>query len=107
MIFCATGDRMGFATRSEGGCGKIPAQGVATPHSFILLILLWLSPVNRPPRAEREKKRRTRATPPKSGGACDPDSGTEWHTAIRPHVGSLSSSFMPAGRLGISPPEGR
>ena len=25
--------------------------------------------------------------PPQSGGACDPDSGTESHTAIRPHAG--------------------
>ena len=25
--------------------------------------------------------------PQKSGGACDPDSGTESHTAIRPHAG--------------------
>ena len=36
---------------------------------------------------------RTRATPPKTGGSCDPDSGTEFHTAItapwgrsRPHL---------------------
>ena len=68
LLFHATEGRMVFATRSEGGCGKIPAQGVANLHSAICLILLWLSPVNRPPRAEREKKRGTRATPPKSGG---------------------------------------
>ena len=59
-----------------------------------------------PPSAEREKKRGTRAPPPKSGGACDPDSGTELHTAIRPHAGSLSSSFIPAGRLGRAPRRG-
>ena len=36
---------------------------------------------------------RTRATPPQTGGSCDPDSGTEFHTAIpapwgrsRPHL---------------------
>ena len=56
----------------RGGCGRIPAQGVAKPISFISLIPLWLFTENRPARAEQEKKAGTRATPPKSGGACDP-----------------------------------
>ena len=36
----------------------------------------------------------------KSGGSCGPDSGTEFYASIRPHEGSLSSLFIPAGRLG-------
>ena len=71
-VFHATNDRLFFVTRSEGGCGRIPAQGVAKPISFISLIPLWLFTENRPARAEQEKKAGTRATPPKSGGACDP-----------------------------------
>ena len=40
-----------------------------------------------PPRAEREKKAGTRATPPKVGGHVTLDSGAEWHASIRPHAG--------------------
>ena len=57
-------------------------------------------------RAEPRKSGRTRATPPKTEGSCGPDSGTEFHTAIRPHAGSLSSSLIPAGRLGTAPRRG-
>ena len=45
----------------------------------------------------------TRATPPKSGGSCGPKRGTLGHPSFRPHDGSLSSSFIPAGRLGKPP----
>ena len=41
--------------------------------------------------------------PPKSGGACDPDSGTEWHTAIRPHGVALVLIY-PCGKAWNSPP---
>ena len=80
---------MVFATRSEGGgCGKIPAQGVANLHSAICLILLWLSPVNRPPPVPNGRKRGGRERPPpKVGGHVTPDSGAEWHASIRPHAG--------------------
>ena len=83
----------------------IRPKGVTTNYFLISLIPLWLSPVNRPHRAEREKKAGTRAPPPKKSGgvACDPDSGTESPTVIRPHAGSLSSLFIPAGRLGAAP----
>ena len=33
VVFHATGGRMVFATGLEGGCGRIPAQGVAKPLS--------------------------------------------------------------------------
>ena len=52
----------------RGGCGRIPAQGVAKTISFISLIPLWLSTANRTARAERGKKAGTRATPPKKRG---------------------------------------
>ena len=45
----------------------------------------------------------TRATPPYVGGHAVPKSGTLGHTSFRPHDGSLSSSFIPAGRLGTAP----
>ena len=72
VVFHATEGRMVFATRSEGGCGRIPAQGVAKPLSAICLIPLWLSAVNRPARFRRGRKAGTRATPPKAGGHVTP-----------------------------------
>ena len=95
------------ATGLEGGSGRIPAQGVAKPLSFISLIPLWLSNNTRPARAAREKRRGRERPPPKPGGHVTLDSGTEWHTAIRPHERSLSSSFIPAGRLRTAPRRGR
>ena len=72
MVFHAAGGRMVFAAGLEGGgYGTIRPRDAAKPLSFISLIPLWLSLVNRPPRAEREKKAGTRATPPQTGGACD------------------------------------
>ena len=44
----------------------------------------------------------TRATPPKSGGSCDPDSGTEYHTAIRPHGVALVLIY-PCGKAQKQP----
>ena len=75
------------ATGLEGGSGRIPAQGVAKPLSFISLIPLWLSNNTRPARAAREKRRGRERPPPKPGGHVTLDSGTEWHTAIRPMRG--------------------
>ena len=108
MLFHATGDRWYHATRSEGG-------GVAgfrlkiwrSRFPLYCLIPLWLSPVNRPAMSHEKKKSCAEsAPPPKPGGHADTDSATVWHTSIRPHDGSLSASFIPAGRLGNSPPEG-
>ena len=45
--------------------------------------------------------------PKKAGGHVIPDSGAMFHASIRPHAGSLSSSFIPAGRLGTAPQKGR
>ena len=70
------------------------------------LIPLWLSPVNRPARFRRGRKAGTRAPPPKPGGHVTLDSGTEGRASIRSHAGSLSSSFIPAGRLRTAPRSG-
>ena len=100
VVFHATEGRMVFATRSEGGCGRIPAQGVAKPLSAICLIPLWLSAVNRPARFRRGRKAGTRATPPKAGGHVTPIAVLSGIPLSGP-MGSLSSSFIPAGRLRI------
>ena len=58
------------------------------------------------PLPTREKGGDESDPPPKAGGHVTLDSGTELHTAIRPHAGSLSSSLIPAGRLGTAPRSG-
>ena len=103
--FHVTGGRMDRVTGLEGGCYRIFGLGVPQPHSSICLIPLWLCPVNRPARLRRGRKAGTRATPPpkKTGGSCDPDSGTELHTAIRPHGVALVLIY-PCGKARNSPP---
>ena len=73
LDFHATKDRMVFATGLQGWVWQDSGSrcGIATflylTHSSVLIPC-----ESAPPRAEREKKGRTRATPPKkSGGACD------------------------------------
>ena len=53
-----------------------------------------------------EKSEETIATPPKRGVPTDPDSGTVEHCPYPGPRGSLSSVFIPAGRLGAAAPEG-
>ena len=63
---------MVFAARSEGGVRHDSDNKVRQSRvPLYALIPLWLSPLNRPPRFRRGRKAGTRATPPKSGGACD------------------------------------
>ena len=93
---------MQFVTRSEGGvwhtsssrCGEAAFRYI--PHSAVVI------PCESARLLQTREKGGDESDPPQTGGSCDPDSGTEWHTAIRPHEGSLSSSFIPAGRLGTA-----
>ena len=82
---------------------------MAKTLSAIYLIRLWLSPVNRPARAERKKRRGREPPPPppkkKAGGRVTPDSGTEWHTAIRPH-GGRSRPYLSLREGSEQPPPG-
>ena len=73
--------------RQKGGCDTIPAQGVATPHSFILLITLLLSTTTRPPACRTGEKGGDESDPQKKWGHVTLDSGAEWHASIRPHAG--------------------
>ena len=93
-------------TPTKGGCDKIRTSGVTKPHSFMSLIPLCFSPANRPHPRRSRKIGEDDSDPPKTGEACGPDSGALFHASIRPHEGSLSSSFIPAGRLGAAPPAG-
>ena len=94
------------ATRSGGGCGTILAKGAAKPHSFMSLIPLRLPITHRTHPRRSRKIGEDDSDPPKTGGACGPDSGALFHASIRPHARSLSSSLIPAGRLGAAPSGG-
>ena len=87
----------------QGGCSKNHSRDVPQPYSAISFILLGLFRLFGLPRADPGKSGRTRATPPKSGGSCGPDSGAVFHASIWPHAGSLSSLLIPAGRPGTGP----
>ena len=106
MVFSAPGGRWYHAPRSEGGWGTIQTRNAAKPLSFISLISLCLSTMNRPAPLRTREKGWDESAPPQNGGSCDPDSGTEGHTAIPAPWGSLSSSFIPAGRLRTAPRSG-
>ena len=101
-VLNGTNDRMLNGPPSEGGVFQESLKRCSQPLSVIFLIPLWLSAVNRPIRFLRGRKAGTRATPPKSGGACDPDSGAVFHASIpapwgrsRPHLSLREGSEQP------------
>ena len=52
----------------RGGCTRISGLGVPQPLSFISLILLWLSPVNRTRPCRTGEKGGDESDPPKKRG---------------------------------------
>ena len=57
-----------FVTRSEGGCDMVKTRNAAKPISFIFLIPLWLSPVNRPAQLPTRETEKDVSDPPKNRG---------------------------------------
>ena len=79
-------------------------SGLPRLHSSSYLISLWLANLQAPscvpgPHVGLGRER----PPPKVGGHAVPKSDALVQRAFRPHDGSLSSSFIPAGRLGTAP----
>ena len=101
-VLNGTNDRMLNGTPSEGGVFQESLKRCSQPLSAIFLIPLWLSPVNRPARFRRGRKAGTRAPPPKAGGHVTPIAVLSGIPLSVP-MGSLTSSFIPAGRLGTDP----
>ena len=58
------------APRSEGGWGMIQTRNAAKPLSFISLIPLWLSHLNRPPPLPTREKGGDESDPPKNRGVA-------------------------------------
>ncbi len=88
MGFIGTGGRMGFGTRSEGGVYQNFRLRCTTTTFLYLSHSAVVIPCESDPPVPNGEKRRGRERPPKkAGGHVTPDSGTEYHTAIRPHAG--------------------
>ena len=100
-VFLATNDRLFFVTGTKGWCSNIRDEGMTKSYSNIYLILLWLSTTHRPPLCRARKKEGDDSDPPqKWGGHAAPRRRAMWHTYPGTPRGSLSSVFIPAGRLG-------
>ena len=91
-----------FCSRDKGGGEHKKPWGWNIPAFLELSCFLWLPLLFGFHNDDTEKSGETIATPPKRGVPTGPDSGPLEHTAIRPQ-GSLSSVFIPAGRLGTAP----
>ena len=92
-----------FRTRSEGGCYMRFSLRLPQPHSSICLIPLWLAALKRPSASDAGERLGRERPPKKQGGHAAFRSGRVLHTSTRPHDGSLTSSFIPAGRLRTDP----
>ena len=90
----------------RGGCAGKKRGGVPAPLSLKSFVFCGLSLVIGFPRADTEKSGETIATPPKTGGHAAPIAALSTVPLSGPR-GSLSSVFIPAGRLGKDAPKRR
>ena len=106
MFFMPLGAAYFSPQGQRGGCGIKSCGGVPAPHSFNSFVFCGLPLLFGFHDDDTEKSGETIATPPKRGVPTGPDSGAEWHASIPAPRGSLSSVFIPAGRLGAAPQKG-
>ena len=95
--------RSSLERSQQGGCSKIRSRDVPQPFPTISLILLWLSPTNRPRLCRSRKIREDDSAPPRNGGPLRPQERRDVPRRSWPHAGSLSSLSIPAGRLKTAP----
>ena len=106
-FFVGTNDRMLKGTPTKGGVYQelihrcTPTAFSYLSYSAVVIIYSSASPV--PIQGNRGGRERP---PPKAGGHVAPIAALVYHAPIRPHAGSLSSLWIPAGRLGIAPRRG-
>ena len=98
VVFLATNDRLFFVTRSEGGCDKIRDEGVTKSYSHISLILLLLSPIDRPLLCRARKKEGDDSDPPKKRGVMRPRVGVQCGTPTRGSQGVAIVGIYPCGK---------
>ena len=88
----------------RGGWGTIPAQGGATPHSAICLILLWLSFVNRTPLCRTGEKEGDESDPPQSGGGMWTRIAGIWGMPLSGPMRVALVCIYPCGKARNQPP---
>ena len=103
-VFLCRPDRTTMPRAQRGGYGMAATSNAAKPLSSISLIPLWLAVLKRPSRCRTREKGGGRERPPqKQGGHAVPHRWHLWHASVPAPMGSLPSSFIPAGRLGTDP----
>ena len=85
----------------------ISAQGVAKTISFIYLITLLLSPLNRPPSLPTREKIGDDSDPPQKWGVMRPRVGVQCGTPYRGSQGVAIVGIYPCGKARNSPPRRR
>ena len=104
-VFHATNDRLFFATRSEGGVWQDSgsrygeAAFLYMPHSAVFITCKSARHI-----ARKEKSCAESDPPPKPGGHAVLKKRCAVACLYSAPWGSLSSSFIPAGRLGTATP---
>ena len=102
-VFLCHNARCSLSHAQRGGCDMLKSRNAAEPLSFISLIPLWLSPLNRPDTLTTREIEKDESDPPLNGGGLRPFVETCCDMSLLGPRGSLSSSFIPAGRLGTDP----
>ena len=105
-VFHAPGGRLFFAAGTKGGCGIKKRGGGTPPHSLKSFVFRGLTLLFGFHNDDTEKSKKTIATPPETGFPAVPCSGAMRHAPTPAPRGSLSSVFIPAGRLGTAPRRG-
>ena len=91
----------------RGGYGMAKTSNAAKPLSSICLIRLWLSTMNRSETLTTREVEKDVSDPPKNRGVMRPFVAVYCGIPLLGPMGSLTSSFIPAGRLRNSPQERR
>ena len=78
-------------------------SNAAKPLSSICLIPLWLAALERRGSLTTREGEKDESDPPQTGGDLRPKVESRYGVPLLGPMGSLSSSFIPAGRLGKTP----
>ena len=87
-VFLCHNARCSLSHAQRGGCDMLKSRNAAEPLSFISLIPLWLSPLNRPDTLTTREIEKDESDPPPTGGDLRPFVETCCDMSLlRPHGG--------------------
>ena len=102
-VFLCHERRTTMPRSQRGGCGMGKSSNAAKPLSSIYLNRLWLAVLKRPSRCGRGRKAGDVSDPPQNRGVMRPRVAVSCGIPLLGPMGSLTSSFIPAGRLVKTP----